>query len=92
MVVADSPRSLRLTWEPPLDENRNGIITEYTAFVTVDGGTAMELTTANTSLVVGNLRPFTTYSCSVAASTRVGQGPLTGTMLVTTPEDGKMDS
>ena len=42
--------------------------------------------------MVSNLRPFTTYTCSVAASTSIGQGPPTATVLQTTPEDGKPES
>lgn len=92
MVVADSSRSLSLTWEPLLEENRNGIIIEYTVFVTADDGTAMELTATDTSLVVNNLCPFTTYTCSVSASTSEGRGPPSPTVLRTTPEDGKLVS
>ena len=89
MIVAESSRSLRLTWQPPFVENRNGIIINYTVFIVADDSTSLQVTTPNTSIVVSNLRPFTTYTCNVAASTSVGQGPPTAAMLQTTPEDGE---
>lgn len=93
MVVAETSRSLGLTWEPPFEENRNGIIVSYTVSIVAadDGGTSLELTaTGTTSIVAADLRPFTTYTCSVAASTSVGVGPSTPSVLLTTPEDGEL--
>lgn len=90
VVVAESSRSLRLTWEPPFEENRNGLIISYTVFIVADDGTSLELMATGTSIVATNLRPFTTYTCSVAASTSVGRGPSTPTFLFTTPEDGEI--
>ena len=92
MIVAETSRSLRLTWEPPFEENRNGIIVSYTAsIVATDDGTSLELTAmGTTSIVAADLRPFTTYTCSVAASTSVGLGPSTPSVLLTTPEDGEL--
>ena len=90
LVVSESSRSLRLTWEPPLQENRNGLITNYTVFIVADDGTSLELTTPATSVVTTDLRPFTTYTCSVAASTSIGRGPSTPTFILTTPEDGEL--
>ena len=91
VVVSESSRSLRLTWEPPFEENRNGLIITYTVFIVADDGTSLELTAAGTSVVAADLRPFTTYTCSVAASTSVGRGPTTPTFLLTTPEDGELN-
>ena len=90
VVTAMSSRSLRLTWEPPFEENRNGIITGYTISITNEDGVAMEITATNTSAVVTNLRPFTTYTSSITASTSVGEGPPTATVSRTTPEDGEL--
>ena len=90
VVVAESSRSLRLNWESPFEENRNGIIISYTVSIMADDGTALELTATGTSIVAGDLRPFITYTCSVVASTSVGRGPSTPTFLLTTPEDGEL--
>ena len=90
MIIAESSRSLRLTWGPPSEESRNGIIVGYNVFITPDSGATMETTTTATSYVASNLRPFTTYTCSVTARTSVGQGPLTAALLQTTPEDGRL--
>ena len=88
VVTADGSRSLWLTWEPPSEENRNGPITSYTAVIISDGGFFMEPTVVNTQLILSDLTPFTTYICSVAANTALGQGPHTMNATVTTPEDG----
>ena len=40
-------------------------------------------------LTVTELHPYHTYSCRVAAATRIGTGPFTPTILLETLEDGK---
>ena len=87
-MAADSSRSLQLTWESPTEENRNGPITGYTVVIVSDGRFFMEYITVNTQLIIKDLNPFTTYVCSVAANTAIGQGPHTTNISITTPEDG----
>ena len=71
-------------------QNRNGIIVNYTIFIIVDDSTSMEImTTAAAAIITDGIRPFTIYTCSVAASTRVGCGPQTAPLSITTPEDGE---
>ena len=51
----------------------------------------MEITTTATSAIINDgIKPFTMYICSVSASTRVGQGPQTALLSITTPEDGEL--
>ena len=45
-------------------------------------------TTADVMILVDNLRPFTSYTFTIAASTVVGLGPLSTAITETTPEDG----
>lgn len=90
MLVAETPRSIKLTWDPPLMQNRNGIIVNYTIFITVDDTTTVEImTTATDTIITDQIKPFTIYTCSVAANTRVGRGPQTAPQYITTPEDGE---
>ena len=50
----------------------------------------MEITTtAAAAIITDRIRPFTIYTCSIAASTRVGRGPKTAPVSITTPEDGE---
>ena len=49
----------------------------------------MLLSSTGNSITVGELRPYTSYLCSVAAQTIAGQGPYTSPITVTTDEDGK---
>lgn len=84
-----SSRSVRLTWELPLPEKRNGKITGYTIVIeNVDTGEKFELSTAERALSVDTLRPYMNYQFSVAASTEVGQGPSSLEISLLTPEDG----
>ena len=47
------------------------------------------ISSTGNSITVGQLSPYTSYLCSVAAQTVVGQGPYTSPITVTTDEDGK---
>ncbi len=82
-----SSSSIMLSWDPPLLHERNGIITSYTVYLNVDDITK-EYTTANTTLTVVDLLPFTTYTFSIAASTIIGQGPSSPQIMEITSEDG----
>ena len=88
VVTADSSRSLQLTWESPTEISSNGPITGYTVVIVSDSGFFMEYMTIDTQLIIRDLSPFTTYVCSVAANTTIGQGPYTMNVSITTPEDG----
>lgn len=91
MAVAETSRSIRLTWDPPPVQDRNGIILMYTIFIVTEDGVTMEITVTDTSAnIVNGIRPFSTYTISISASTRLGQGPLTAPIFLTTPEDGEL--
>ena len=83
------PRTLNLTWQPPPEDDRNGIITGYV--VNITGQTVQEqyfYQTPNTSLVVESLHPYYSYVCGVAAETTAGRGPFIF-KVVQLPEDSK---
>ena len=90
-AVATSSRSAIVTWDAPPMAQQNGIIILYTINVTVaDSGEMFQLTSTTTSLTVSTLQPFTTYFCSIAASTSVGMGPFSTVITLQTPEDGTL--
>lgn len=82
-------QSVELSWNPPLHEERNGIITGYDIVVTRRGTDFQFLLTSTVTMVTLNqLDPFTTYTVMVVASTSVGAGPPTSQLSFTTAEDG----
>ena len=89
-VQATDSRTLILNWEPPLSEDRNGIIINYTVNITeMETGTQFQLVTDNTTITAFSQHPYYTYSYTVAAETSVGLGPYTSPRAVRMPEDGK---
>ena len=89
-VTSQSSSSLSLAWMAPPLERQNGLITGYSINVTnTDTGASMLLSSTGNSITVGELSPYTSYLCSVAAQTSAGQGPYTSPIIVTTDEDGK---
>ena len=89
-VPTINPREFELLWVPPPMDQQNGIIRRYIVNIT-SADSMQELITYSqaTSLVVQNLHPFTTYTCSVSAET-VAPGPFSPPVVVQTPEDGKL--
>ena len=89
VITADSSTSLSMSWEPPAVQHRNGIITAYTINIMSEDGMSMTQTVSSgTSFRLESLRPFVSYTCSIAAYTSVGLGPFSTTVTATTPEDG----
>ena len=75
-------------WDPPATHLSNGLITSYTVTQVSAGTTSTSLTTTDLMLTVTGLRPFTSYSFTVTASTSVGSGPASPSEPIMTPEDG----
>ena len=89
-LFPQDPRTLLLTWQPPVDEHKNGIITGYVINITeMETKIQLQLVTEQTSIIVDSLHPFYTYGCIVAAETFIGMGPFTVEVVVEMPEAGK---
>ena len=87
-LVAHDSRSLILSWDTPLPQDVNGIITDYTINVTSTVGfTNFRVGSNTTTYVLRSLRPYISYSCVMAAHTSVGRGPFSANVTLTTPED-----
>ena len=83
--------SITLSWEPPVDEQQNGIIINYVVRVAVEGGTATYFNSTTTYIVIASLRPYTTYEYSIAAETSAGMGPFSSINTIRTDEAGELE-
>ena len=79
-----------LSWNPPVEEDQNGLVRSYTISIT-ELQTNIYFTfeeTTQTEIVVGSLHPYYGYECTVSAVT-IAPGPYSEPRLITTPQDGK---
>ena len=70
-----SPTSFLLEWDPPLEEDRNGVLTGYRLVLEWEVGQEYRVNTTHTSYNFTQLQQGTTYYCAVAAYTAIGTGP-----------------
>ena len=83
-------RTLHIAWQPPVEEERNGIIRRYVINITeLNSGNEYQLENSSTKITVQDLHPFYRYSYSVAAET-VALGPSTPGSIIKMPEDGML--
>ena len=77
-----------MTWEPPQEDQQNGIIQRYMIMVMVQQTrVSLSLNTTSTSITIPNLHPAYDHSIEVAAVT-VGVGRYSSVISLTTPDDG----
>ena len=87
-----SSTSISLTWALPLLGERNGEITGFVLNITnLDSEETQQRTTSGMdfAIVITELRPFTIYMATIAATTAVGMGPFSSVVSVQTIEDGE---
>ena len=96
-VTVNSSTTITVTWDsvPPID--LNGIITMYEVlyepletFGGAIGPVFMRVSGTEFSAILSDLEEFVMYNISVRAYTIVGEGPFSDSMIVMTPEDGKL--
>ena len=93
MVANINPASLMMSWQPPLEKDRNGPITSYMIQLTrVGSGDMMSVnvhvSSATTVITILGLVAYVNYSVSVAAMTVNGTGPLSDPVVGRSGEDG----
>lgn len=68
---------LLLSWAPPAENRRNGVIVSYTLSCSIDDNQVFELNLNATveEIYLGVYRHESTYSCNISASTSEGSGP-----------------
>jgi len=87
LTVGKTSNSLTLSWEPPAVESQNGVIRQYVIRITEEETSAVMLHYANSvQVMVEDLHPYYTYTCSVAAET-VEVGPYSTNVTVQLDED-----
>ena len=74
-AISVTSHSITLSWSPPLPSQQNGVITSYVLNCSSGGNNVNRTRTSSTSLTITGLKPITNYTCSVSASTIVGDGP-----------------
>ena len=90
-VTVVSSVAISVTWEPPLAQDQNGIITSYIIqlYDTVNGQTTLyEREGHHSQLVIDVLHPYYVYDVSMAAKT-VELGPFSASQSVQTFQDSK---
>ena len=89
-ITTVNPRTIHMSWDPPPFNQRNGIILRYSINITTltDQCEVYSSLSTSNSYTVNSLRPYTSYSCSVAAETSVGRGTYI-TQNTRLPEDGE---
>ena len=89
-VGSISSRNAELSWNPLLQEERNGVITGYVIVISRHGTESQSvLTSFNNTIGLDTLNPYTAYTVTVAATTSVGVGPPSTQLRFMTAEDGK---
>ena len=84
--VAIDATSVTLSWQPPPEENWNGLIRLYYLFVNeLESGRSFTLNSTATSYHIENLHPFYIYNVSVAAVT-VAAGSISDNITLQTSE------
>ena len=97
-MESHNPASLNVSWQPPVQRDRNGPINGYTINYTRDGsnavmsinviGEASEMTV----ITISELAPYINYSVIVAAMTVNGSGPFSDPPVVgRSGEDGELN-
>lgn len=89
-IDAVYPESVYLSWRPPLPEFHNGEITGYNlTFTATNPEEILSIFSASNSTEMRSLKPFTTYTTTVAAVTHAGIGPYSTAVTFMTDEAGR---
>lgn len=83
-------RTLTLSWSPPSEDSRNGIVTQYVVNVSVSetGQRFQQIVEGVGTVTLNNLHPYYEYTYVIAAATSVGTGPFTVRDSIRMPQDG----
>ena len=89
MANSIDSRSLELSWDPPDTSSTEVMLTGY---IVICNGNQVgnSVSASTTNLVVNNLLPYTTYTCTVDANF-VGNSIGQSTVTETTFEEGKIN-
>lgn len=96
-AYAESSTSIRVVWQPPPENKRNGKITYYKIFYVPSSRPDAEATEVGITkdpdstreYVIDELRKYAEYRIWMLAGTQIGDGPVSYPTLVKTDEDGR---
>ena len=92
-ITMVTPYSVSLQWDPPTPDKQNGLIVSYTINVMTYDQVVKMVVLSNTTLqTISNLTPYTPYMFKLAASTTIGQGPLSKSILTRTSETSNFNT
>ena len=93
MVTSVNPASLQMSWQPPLEINRNGMITGYNIqYTRTDMNNMISMNLYNgTTHTISGLVAYVNYSVTVAARTIFGPGPFSSAVVQRSGEDGELN-
>ena len=94
MVTSVDPASLRVSWELPLERDRNGPITAYVIQYTRVESSDMTIVMVNnrtTHTTISELVAYVDYSVIVGAINVNGTGPFSDAVVGRSGEDSKLD-
>ena len=81
---------LLLTWQPPPENQLNGVLTGYVVNVTeTETGNQYQISTDVAEFIFQGLHPFYRYTF-ISAAVTVGQGPFSDIFSLQMPEDGML--
>ena len=94
MATSVNPASLNVSWQPPLEINRNGMITGYMIqYTRVDINVTMSVNVnSGATHTISGLVASTQYSVMVAAVNVNGTGSFSDTVMVMSGEPSKRNS
>ena len=89
MVVNVTSTTIHFSWQPPLREDQNGVITGYMLNVTShETSESRQIFAESTAYILYSVSPYTLYIAAIAAQTNAGRGPFSSMTFVHTLEDG----
>ncbi|CAB3376185.1 Hypothetical predicted protein [Cloeon dipterum] len=91
-AVAEGPRAIRVSWQPPPVQQQNGEVVLFKVYLVSNAqsdsdATVISVNGSARSLFIDQLAQYTDYRVWVAASTSVGDGPSSRPLNIKTDED-----
>ena len=90
-AAATGTISAQFSWQPPSDDDINGILSYYLLRIVDESFNLTNITIniTSTNYVIATLEEYVRYSCQVAAATEAGVGPYTSPIIIITQQDGE---
>lgn len=91
-IPSTDKRTVTISWQPPIPEDRNGIITYYLIVVyNLDfmvNNITVNVSGTLLSYTVTGLEEYSTHRCEISAGTSIGSGPFSSPTEFMTTQNG----